>query len=118
MDLNKIWNSKYNPFGNYDNSIPDWVYLKFAKYPMHKVLAFLYWYFWRNPLHNFCHYWIGTGNYPACWKTWHISRKWNLILPFFSYDGNKWQFYVGWRPKDNGSQIFGLCLRRKKDAKT
>jgi len=104
-----IWNSKYNPFGNFDNPIPpDWVFAKYGK------LAYLYWYFWRNPLHNFCHYWIGTGNYPSEWSTWHHQRRWNLILPFFSYRGKKYEFYFGWRPKKDGSQIFGIALRKTK----
>ena len=105
-----IWNSKYNPFGNFDNPIPpDWVFAKYGK------LAYLYWYFWRNPLHNFCHYWIGTGNYPSEWSTWHHQRRWNLILPFFSYRGKKYEFYIGWRPKKDGSQIFGIAFRKRKE---
>ncbi|MEM4620950.1 MAG: hypothetical protein QW607_12160 [Desulfurococcaceae archaeon] len=117
MRLGKIWNSKSNPFGNYDDPIPDWVYEKFGKSLKGRVLAFLYWYFWRNPLHNFTHYWIGTKNYPSAWKVWHHVRRWNLILPFFSYRGRRIEFYIGWRPKEDGSQVFGIALRRK-NAKT
>jgi len=59
MDLLKIWNSKFNPFGNYDDPIPpDWCFQKYGKF------AYIYWAI-RNPLHNFCRYWIGTGNYPS-----------------------------------------------------
>ena len=108
--LLKIWNSKWNPFGNYDDPIPsDWCFVKYGK------LALVYWYFIRNPLHNFCHYWIGTGNYPSEWKVWHSKRKWNLILPFFSYKGKKFEFYFGWRPKERGSQIFGIAFRKRKN---
>jgi len=108
--LIEIWNSKWNPFGNYDDPIPpDWCFAKYGK------LAWFYWYFIRNPLHNFCHYWIGTGNYPSEWKVWHSKRKWNLILPFFSYKGKKFEFYFGWRPKERGSQIFGIAFRKRKN---
>ncbi|MGC9059583.1 MAG: hypothetical protein ACP5H3_04235 [Candidatus Aenigmatarchaeota archaeon] len=109
----QIWNSKFNPFGNFDDPIPpDWVFAKFR----FRFLAYLYWYFWRNPLHNFDRFWIGTGNYPSEWRVWHSKRKWNLILPFFSFRGEKFEFYIGWRPKDDGSQIFGVALRKRKEA--
>lgn len=112
----KIFNSKLNPFGNYDEPIPpEWVFEKFGKGTKGKILAFLYWYFVRNPLHNFDRYWIGTGSYPSAWKVWHPVRKWNLILPFFSYKGKKVEFYIGWRPKADGSQIFGIAFRKRKN---
>ena len=114
--LLRIWNSKWNPFGNFDEPIPpEWCFEKYGK-----VKAYLYWYFIRNPLHNFDRYWVGTGNYPAEWKVWHSRRSWNLILPFFSYKGKRVEFYIGWRPKtlDNGDmvQMLGFALRRRKDA--
>ena len=117
----KIWNSRLNPFGNYDEPIPPpWVFLKFVKYRGHKILAYLYWYFWRNPLHNFTHYWIGTKFFPSKWKTWHDKRCFNLILPFFSFKkqiGKRiLSFYIGWRPKDDGSQAFGFSIRFSKQA--
>jgi len=105
----KIWNSRLNPFGNYDDPIPSEKYLK--KYGW---LAYPYHYFIRNPLHNFCYYWIGTGNYPSEWKVWHSKRKWNLILPFFSFRCKWFEFYIGARPKGDGSQIWGFCFRRSK----
>jgi len=104
--LYKIFKSKKNPFGNYDDPIPSEKYLK--KYGW---LAYPYHYFIRNPLHNFCYYWIGTGNYPSEWKVWHSKRKWNLILPFFSFRFRCLELYFGWRPKDDGSQIFGISFR-------
>ena len=108
MDLLKIWNSKFNPFGNYDDPIPpDWCFQKYGKF------AYIYWAI-RNPLHNFCRYWIGTGNYPSEWRVWHSKRRWNLILPFFSYRGKRFEFYIGARPKDDGSQIWGIAFRRAK----
>ena len=105
----KIWNSRFNPFGNYDDPIPSEKYLK--KYGW---FAYFYHYFIRNPLHNFCYYWIGTGNYPSEWKVWHSKRKWNLILPFFSFRCKWFEFYIGARPKGDGSQIWGFCFRRSK----
>ena len=104
----KLWNSKFNPLGNYDDPVPPQKY--FDKYGW---FAYPYWYFLRNPLHNFCRYWIGTGSYSAAWKVWHPKRKWNLILPFFSYRGNKIEFYLGWRPKSDGSQLFGIAFRKR-----
>ena len=106
----KIWNCKLNPFGNYDDPIPPEKYLKKFGW-----FAYLYWYFVRDPLHNFCHYWIGTGNYPSEWKVWHSKRKWNLILPFFSFKYKWFEFYIGWRPRSSGSQIFGIALRIRRE---
>ena len=78
------------------------------------------WFFVRNPFHNFDTRVAGTFKYPSEWRVWHSKRSWNLILPFFSYRGKKWEGYIGWRPKvlEDGSmvQMFGFALRRRKDA--
>lgn len=69
----------------------------------------------RNPLSNFFKYVVGVkdrnftirGTYPVNWATmadvglrgwkWSvISLSW-LRLPFVSYAGKKWLFYLGWR---------------------
>jgi len=102
----RIWNSKWNPFGNYDDPIPpEWCFTKYGGF------AWVYWYFIRNPLHNFDHYWIGTGNFPSEWNTYHSKRSWNLILPLFSFRCKWFRFYIGWRPKKSGSQIFGIRIK-------
>jgi len=103
----KIFNSKWCPFGNCNDPIPlEWVFAKYGN-----IKAYLYWYFIRNPFHNFAHFWLGTGNYPAEWKVWSSKRRWNLVLPFFSYRSKKWEFYAGWRPD---SKMFGIALRKIK----
>jgi hypothetical protein len=73
----------------------------------------------RNPLHNFTFYVIGVadqdfartseGNWnPAGgWLTAIITYKW-LWLPYVSYKGTKWEFYLGWRERGN----FGVTLRK------
>lgn len=111
----KIFNSRLNPFGNYDDPIPPvWVFEKYKS----KFRAYCYWYFVRNPLHNFTHYWIGTKLFPSVWKVWHPTRCFNLILPFFSirFKAKNYviEFYLGWRPKEDGSQVFGGALRISK----
>ncbi|RLG09320.1 hypothetical protein DRN73_10100 [Candidatus Pacearchaeota archaeon] len=104
----EIFNSKWNPFGNYDDPIPPEKYLD--KYGW---FAYIYWYFIRNPLHNFCYYWIGTGNHPSEWEVWHSKSSWNLILPFFSFRCRWFEFYIGARPKSDGSQIWGISFRKR-----
>lgn len=104
------WNSKCNPFGNFDDPYPP-----ADKWPdKPKRVRYLLWYFWRNPMHNFTFYWMGIadksfasmGKYPydvfspiGGWN-WAIRKhKW-LRLPFISYLG--WcKFYIGWRERGN-----------------
>jgi len=106
----KIFNSKWNPLGNYNNPIPpDWCFAKYGK-----IKAYLYWYFVRNPLHNFMAYWIGFKDRNLDYtQIWNTKQRWNLVLPFFSYRGKKWEMYIGWRPD---SRMFGIALRRIKNA--
>ena len=54
----------------------------------------VYMVFIRNPFHNFLYRIIGIKNYPIEWEVWYFKRKWNLILPFFSYRGKKWEMCV------------------------
>lgn len=99
--FDKLWNSKYNPFGNADNPVS----ITSKKW--------FYWYFIRNPLHNFMTYWIGFKDKNLDYtQIWNTNQRWNLVLPFFSYRGKKWEFYVGWRPPN---KAFGIALRRVKN---
>jgi len=43
-------------------------------------------------------------------QIWNTKQKWNLILPFFSYRGKRWEFYIGWRPD---TRALGIALRRR-----
>lgn len=100
--FDKPWNSKYNPFGNADGPVPITSQL------------WLYWYFVRNPIHNLWH----TGLVSKIetlitYKSGIQSRKWNLVLPFFSYKGKRWEGYIDWRPD---SKMFDIALRRVKNA--
>ncbi len=67
--------------------------------------------FWRNPMHNLCFYVLGFcqyrstsyGKHPETvfadqgWN-WAITFIWNwLPLPFISYRGTNWRWYVGWK---------------------
>ena len=60
----------------------------------------------RNPLHNLFFFVIGLSdqpdvvNYSGQWPK--EGQKWNIILPFISYKGKKWEYYFGWRK--------GICL--------
>ena len=101
------WNSKYNPFGNYDDPVPP-----SDKWPGRPYwLRWLLWHFWRNPLHNFAAYWIGgrgrDWDYTSIWKR---GNGFNVVLPFVSYRGKRVEFYIGWRPD---SRMFGAALRRR-----
>ena len=71
------------------------------------------WYI-RNPLHNFFWHVIGFKDKPLDYtQIWNTKQKWNLVLPFFSYRGKRWEFYIGWRPD---SKAFGIALRKRKNA--
>jgi len=114
-----------NPLGNWSEPLP---------YPKkRKVQAdaqwlpnWVWWNLYRNPLHNFCHYWIGiTPRGPRYqwfrpeangWvrteprnglSWWHKARR--LSLPYYRVDGT-WTFYIGWTDRGN----FGIALRRNK----
>lgn len=115
-----------NPLGNWNEPLP---------YPEHRkveaeqsILPPSIWWLIRNPFHNFCHYWVGItplGNRyewlePELngWerivgpndKKWQYSywKKGNIKLPFWNYEGNSWQFYIGWLSRGN----FGIAFRR------
>jgi len=101
------WDSKWNPFGNFDDGLPSSIVERFGK-----VKGFIYWYFIRNPLHNFCFYWIGFKDRNLDYShIWNQKQSWNFVLPFFSYRGKKWEFYFGWRPD---TKAIGFALRRIK----
>jgi hypothetical protein len=55
----------------------------------------------RNPLHNFFFFVIGFEDRPEVvnpGKIWpKEGQKWNIVMPFISYQGKKKEFYLGWR---------------------
>ncbi|MFA6543540.1 MAG: hypothetical protein WCS99_03890 [Limisphaerales bacterium] len=102
---------KWNPiwwFGNVDDpEPPDWYR---PGSPCRRPLWQL-----RNPLHNFTFYVIGiadrpftrTGRFPDAvfapdggWNWAVAGCKW-VRLPFISYNGEWWRFYLGWRERGN-----------------
>ena len=77
----------------------------------------------RNPLHNFTFYVIGiadkpftrAGKFPDAvfardggWN-WSVARYKCVRLPFISFNGERWRFYLGWRERGNfgGKVNFG-----------
>ena len=118
------WNSKKNPFGNYDDPTPPMWWNIEVRYGMTerkwipnwnwlaKVLIFMGWFFYRNPLHNFMFYWIGFKNGSLDYsQIWNQKQSWNLVLPFFSkkFKSGR-EFYIGWRPD---TRAFGMAWRKK-----
>jgi hypothetical protein len=102
---------KWNPvwwFGNVDDPVPPEWYRPGS--PNRGWLWQL-----RNPLHNFTFHVIGIADKPFTrdgrfpkdvfardggWN-WAIAKhKW-LRLPFISYNGERWRFYLGWRERGN-----------------
>lgn len=105
------WSSKLNPFGNYDDPKPPvdlwqgqaqwWRWVK--------------WHFIRNPLHNFTFYWIGLADKPylrRCNEVFSSIGKWNIILPFISYQGKRVYWYFGWRG-DRSNFGIKFVIRKK-----
>ena len=110
---------KWNPiwwFGNVDDpEPPDW-------YRPGSANRRWLWQL-RNPLHNFTFYVFGiadkpftrTGKFPDAvfapdggWN-WAVTKhKW-VRLPFISFNGERWRFYLGWRERGNfgGKVNFG-----------
>ncbi|MEW6115663.1 MAG: hypothetical protein AB1553_02025 [Nitrospirota bacterium] len=67
----------------------------------------------RNPLHNFTFFVVGMADrldnrHPD--RVFNPQSGWNIILPFVSYKGKRWEWYFGWRNRGN----FGITLRRVK----
>jgi hypothetical protein len=104
------WNSKINPFGNYEDPTPPDKFQSNRPELIRKILWLV-----RNPLHNFTFHWIGfhgkVDNVVGDWK----SKGLNLIAvcspwfayPLISYNGKYLEGYIGWRP--NGA--LGLAFR-------
>lgn len=76
--------------------IPNWNWLAM-------FLIFAGWFFYRNPLHNFMHYWLGfrsrqhLTNYTG--NIWNEKSEWNIVLPFISYRKGNVERYIGWRDR-------------------
>jgi len=120
-DLPKIhFYNKINPvwwFGNIDDPIPpDWYR------PDSRHRDFL-WHL-RNPFHNFDHYVIGVAdkkfvrysryaagnpNRSSHWD-FTVDRRKLAVLPFLSYQRDRFNFYFGWRERGN----FGIKLNFSK----
>jgi hypothetical protein len=101
--LNPVW-----WLGNIDDPMPPNWYRPEDEHRKTK------WYF-RNPLHNFTFYVIGiadkhsarSGRYPDVVSNPHsgwnfaVSRRRIVLLPFISYQYNKFGFYFGWHARGN-----------------
>ena len=115
------WKKKINPiwwFGNYNDPVdrvnadgtpahPDY----FPNKPTwFRKLAWAT----RNPLHNFCFFVIGLEDRKYLVRDGEIwpddTQKWNVRLPFISYRGKKWEWYIGWRK----GWTFGLNFTKAK----
>lgn len=81
---------------------------------------------WRNPTCNFDRYVLGLWDKQDWWARERFSRNpegwngkdtmwplpgesWAIALPFISYEGKTWEFYLGWKP--NSEFAIG-CFRR------
>lgn len=119
-----VFNHWLNPLGNWLEPKP---------YPeKHKIqaeesrLPEEFWWFLRNPFHNFMTHWIGIVPIGPRYSwirpesngwsrehygdsNWYWWRKANRpLLPFYRNKGTKWEFYLGWT--DRGD--FGMAMRR------
>ena len=105
------WYKKINPlwwFGNANDPVQD--HLNF--YPDKPLwIRKLKWGI-RNPLHNFFFFVIGLEdrreivNRTNMWPS--EGQTWNVILPFISHKGKKYEWYLGWR---NGLTL-GAAFRK------
>lgn len=106
--LNPVW-----WFGNIDDPTPPEWYRPHSK---HRTFLWRF----RNPFHNFDHYVIGvadksfkrSGRWPkrnsnpnGGWD-FELARRRLVLLPFFSYQRGRFNFYFGWRERGD----FGLKL--------
>jgi hypothetical protein len=107
------WYKKINPcfwFGNSDDPVNT---PKHANFHPNKPLWVrkLLWGL-RNPLHNFFSFVIGLKDQPGVvspGSIWSKSgQKWNIVLPFISRRGKKYEWYVGWRE----GLKFGFAFRK------
>lgn len=113
----KWYDSKFNPFANYDEPWPP----KSYKPQITGITRKLNWWA-RNPIHNFTFHWIGVsgrvistnGEFLSDGLKFASIKTKHLKLPLLSYRGSSFEWYIGWR--FNGG--FGLSLRKSnsKDA--
>lgn len=102
---------KLNPLfwiGNIDEPNPPFNKWRTLPFFIRKILWFI-----RNPFHNFTFYVIGMADRIELRELNHVfnpSYKWNIILPFISYNNGKIKWYVGWREKGN----FGIKIAKEK----
>jgi hypothetical protein len=113
------WRRKINPFwwiGNFNDPVngvdPNGKPKHTDFHPKKPLWVRKFLWACRNPLHNFFFFVIGFEdrkgivNLGNQWPG--AGQKWNIILPFISYRGTKWEFYIGWR---EGVRV-GAAFRR------
>ena len=118
------WNNPSNPFGNFHEPLP-FPQKRRDEGPKNDFLAFLWWQFYRNPLHNYTHFrkgivpvgnryewvtpdddgWVRDESDPdkKCW----VRKNKRLCRRYFKF----WVFegYMGWA--ERGS--WGFALRKR-----
>ena len=124
-----IW-KKLNPiwafFGNEDDGMmgdprwqaPAWLGATIQQTPFWRM----FWWWLRNPAHNFTHYVIGVADREHTYVgpdmdsqgfiNAYVQYK-SIRLPFLAYNRNGFFSYIGWRPSGG----FGIkCIYRKPKA--
>lgn len=118
------WNNPKNPFANWHEPMP-FPEVNENRAPKNELLAFLWWQFWRNPLHNLTHFTLGIvpvgkryewitpdeagwvrndyGDH-SCWTK--IGKK-PKCRKYYSF--GPFEAYIGW--SERGS--FGISFRKK-----
>jgi len=121
----RAWNRPWNPFGNWHEPMP-WPPSRREQAPKAEFLAVLGLQFYRNPMHNLTHFWIGITPVGERYE-WITPDKddWEREIESPTkacwVRGNKrrcrryWYFwgmeaYFGWLRRGS----FGMALRRQR----
>lgn len=95
-----LWNHYRNPFGNWHEPLP-YPERRRIEAPENDFLAFLWWQFWRNPLHNLTHF--NLGHVP-------IGARYEWIEPVDDIPDKKlfWRLWLGYSKRGSLRRIYWL----------
>ena len=125
----ELFNSVWNPLGNYIEPLPTPEKRKIQA--EESWMPSWLWWALRNPFSNFCHFWIGitpVGHryewiepQERGWIRMQLppNGKWQksywthpaklITLPFYHFLADNYEFYIGWLDRGN----FGIAFRSR-----
>lgn len=128
----RAWNHPRNPFGNWHEPMP-YPEKRRLEAPKNEILAWLWWQFLRNPLHNFTHFvigivpigdryewvtpdedgWIRRDGEPPVWVRYRVvnGKPKEVVRRLRSCSCKRLQIYCGWLSR--GAWGFSIRFRKQ-----